>query len=97
MGAGNQFRMIGSAFGLSITTSVFNTYVRAHLSALGIEDPMEALSKGSLDDIPSNLRDPAIQILSDGYNRQMLVLCGFAAAQLPAALLLWRRKQILTV
>ncbi|KAM7200712.1 Major facilitator superfamily domain containing protein [Naviculisporaceae sp. PSN 640] len=91
MGAGNQFRMIGSAFGLSITTSVFNTYTRARLSPLGIND---------LSDIPKaapSLHTEVMQILSDGYNRQMLVLCGFAAAQLPAALLLWRRKQILTV
>jgi hypothetical protein len=33
-------------------------------------------------------------VLAHGYNLQMIVLCGFAAAQIPAALLMWRKKQI---
>ncbi|KAM7191826.1 Major facilitator superfamily domain containing protein [Rhypophila sp. PSN 637] len=97
MGAGNQFRMTGSAFGLAITTSVFNAYIRAQLSELGVTNTLQGLSSDFLDALPGHLKDAASQILSDGYNRQMLVLCGFAAAQFPAALLLWRRKQIVTV
>lgn len=89
--------MIGSAFGLSTTTSVFNSYIRSHLSDLGVSDPLKDLSGGRLDTIPAQLRDQTRRILSDGYNRQMVVLCGFAAGQLLTALLIWRRKQVVTV
>ncbi|KAK3329249.1 MFS multidrug transporter-like protein [Apodospora peruviana] len=98
MGAGNQFRTMGSAFGLAITTSVFNSYNRSQFAKLGISDLLENLTKGdTLGAQPDDVQAVAVRILSDGYNRQMLVLCGFAAAQLPTMLLLWRRKQIVTV
>lgn len=95
MAAANQFRTMGSAVGLAIATSVFNGYTLHRLAGLGIN--------GSLDDIvtgqellPVAFREEARHILSEGYNRQMLVLCAFSAGQIPTALLLWKRKHIVT-
>jgi hypothetical protein len=39
MGAANQFRWMGSAFGLAIATAVFNGYTRSCLEVLGISGP----------------------------------------------------------
>ncbi|KAI1088164.1 putative efflux pump antibiotic resistance protein [Rostrohypoxylon terebratum] len=96
MASANQFRTMGSAMGLAIATSVFNGYVLPHLSILGIQDPAAALITGQ-QFLSADLQDEGRLILSEGYNRQMTVLCALSAAQIPAALLMWKRKQIVTV
>ncbi|KAI1409179.1 putative multidrug resistance protein fnx1 [Hypoxylon sp. FL1857] len=97
IGAGNQSRMIGTAIMIAISTSVFNSYVRPELFSLsGLTDtnPIAALEQG-LGNLPLDTQSQIRLILAKGYNRQMLVLCASAAAQIPSALLLWKRKQIL--
>jgi hypothetical protein len=93
MGAANQFRAMGSAIGLAIVTSVFNDYVGSQLLRLRINVPLSVIAthKASVSlAAQTELRG----ILSTGYNRQMLTLCAFGAAQVPAALLMWKRKQV---
>lgn len=94
MGAANQFRMMGSAMGLAIATSVFDSYVEPRLASIGITNPIEELTEVGFGQLQVALKDEARLILSEGYNRQMLVLCALSAAQIPAVLLLWKRKQI---
>ncbi|KAG8162130.1 hypothetical protein KVR01_007895 [Diaporthe batatas] len=96
MAAANQFRTMGSAVGLAIATSVFNGYTFSRLAGLGINSSLEDIITGQ-ELLPVALRNEARHILSEGYNRQMLVLCAFSAAQIPTALLLWKRKHIVTV
>ncbi|KAI1503030.1 putative multidrug resistance protein fnx1 [Biscogniauxia marginata] len=94
MGAGAQFRMIGSSIVLAISTSVFNTYARPHLEALlGISD-VDSLVGNSLTLLPQELQEEVRYTLSEGYNRQILVLCVSAALQIPASLLMWKKKQL---
>ncbi|CAH0056996.1 unnamed protein product [Clonostachys solani] len=96
MGAANQFRYMGSAFALAIVTSVFNGYTGSRLEGLGVPGLTQTLVAGHGTDLgDTDLEAEARRILSGGYNRQMLVLCGFAVAQVPAALLMWRKKQVL--
>ncbi|CAH0052188.1 unnamed protein product [Clonostachys solani] len=95
MGAANQFRYMGSAFGLAIATSVFNGYGMSRLRDLGIAEPTELFLAGESDILPESTQEVVRQILSEGYNRQMLVLCAFAAAQVPATLLMFKRKQVI--
>lgn len=98
MGAANQFRTMGSAFGLAITTSVFNGYTASQLGQLGIStDSNSVFSVAQLAELPAEVQVDVRTILSEGYNRQMVVLAALSAAQIPAALLLWRKKQIVTV
>ncbi|KXX79724.1 Multidrug resistance protein 3 [Madurella mycetomatis] len=82
MAIANQFRTMGSAMFLAIATSVFNGY-------LGITGDNAADFAGV-----SEQQEESRRMLSEGYNRQMLVLCAVSAAQIPATLLLWKRKQI---
>ncbi|KAK8064291.1 hypothetical protein PG996_008943 [Apiospora saccharicola] len=96
MGAGNQFRIIGSAIVIAICTSVFNGNMRAKLSTVEPSsfDVNSVSDLGGLASLPPNVQDTLKAWLSDSYNTQMFVLCGFAAAQVPAALALWKRNQI---
>ncbi|PHH70646.1 hypothetical protein CDD80_5877 [Ophiocordyceps camponoti-rufipedis] len=97
MGLAGQFRTMGSAFGLAIVTSVFNGYTGPRLASLGLSaevTSVEGLGTQRLSTITPEILADVRNILSEAYNRQMLVLCAFAAAQMPAALLIWKRKQL---
>jgi hypothetical protein len=98
MGAASQFRMMGSAIVVAISTSVFNSYVRPQLaSLLGLSvsgmDSLQSLSQ-YLGLLPVEVQENLRLTLAEGYNRQMLVLCVSAAAQIPAAFLMWKKEQI---
>ncbi|KAK8113577.1 MFS multidrug transporter-like protein [Apiospora sp. TS-2023a] len=97
MGAGNQFRMVGSAIVIAICTSVFNGNMRAKFGTVEPSWSFDINSVGDLGglaSLPLDVQDTLKAWLSDSYNTQMFVLCGFAAAQVPAALALWKRNQI---
>ncbi|KUI69429.1 hypothetical protein VM1G_04971 [Cytospora mali] len=97
MGAANQFRTMGSAFGLAIATSIFNGYTVAQLGNLEISDSGTSLAPAQLAALPLDTQLTVRTILSEGYDCQMLALAVLTAAEVPAALLMWRRKQIITV
>ncbi|OTA64073.1 putative multidrug resistance protein fnx1 [Hypoxylon sp. EC38] len=92
MGAGAQFRMIGSTMILAIATSVFNGYARSHLQAITGSSDTNALSQLSL--LHPDVQEQVRYALSEAYNRQNLVLCASAAMQIPASLLMWKKKQV---
>lgn len=92
IGAGAQFRMIGSAMILAISTSVFNGYTRPQLQALLGTSDTNALTQ--LASLPQALQEEVRYALSEAYNRQNIVLCISAAMQIPASLLMWKRKQV---
>ncbi|KAI1102716.1 putative multidrug resistance protein fnx1 [Jackrogersella minutella] len=93
MGAGAQFRMIGCAIILSIATSVFNGYARAQLQSILGDSDTNALTQ--LGTLPQELQEQVRYALTEAYNRQDLVLCASAAMQIPASLLMWKKKQVL--
>lgn len=94
MGAATQFRMMGGAVFLAVATSIFNDYVLPRLAELGILDTdariNEAGASAQMIEENSEIRE----VFAEGYRRQMLVLCAVSAAQVPAALLLWKKKQV---
>lgn len=97
LGTANQFRAMGGAIGLAVVTSVFNDYVGSQLSSLGIHvavtDLASLLTHGQLA-LTATEQDELRSVLSDGYNYQMVVLAAFGAVQIPLALLMWRRQQV---
>ncbi|KAI8952024.1 putative multidrug resistance protein fnx1 [Xylaria longipes] len=93
LGAGSQFRFIGGSIVLSISTSLFNSYVRPRLeSQLGISDP-DALIQ-ILPTLAPPVQDTVRHILATGYSRQIIVLAVSAGLQIPATLLMWKKKQL---
>ncbi|KAI0010709.1 putative multidrug resistance protein fnx1 [Xylariaceae sp. FL0662B] len=93
LGAGCQFRFVGSSMVLAISTSVFNSYARSRLEALlGVSDPDYLIPV--LFTLPQALQEQVRYTLAEGYNRQALALCISAALQIPASLLMWKKKQL---
>jgi len=97
MGTISQLRVMGGAIVLAIATSVFNSYTSPRLGDYLSRYDMtrnsvysaQGLAKfGAVD------REEVRAILATGFNRQMIVLTAFAAAQIPTAALLWRKKSI---
>ncbi|KAI0396977.1 major facilitator superfamily domain-containing protein [Xylariaceae sp. FL0594] len=96
MGSGAQFRSMGSSIVLAISTSVFNTDALPKLQKLlRVSNSDELLFSGaSLAALPPAVLAEARHVLAEGYNRQVLVLAVSAALQVPASLLMWKKKQL---
>lgn len=82
---------------LAIATSVFNSYctpqLTEYMARYDITRDMIYSAKGI--NVLNDVDQGAVRgILARGFNRQMIVLSAFAAAQIPATLLLWRKKPI---
>ncbi|KAI1775031.1 major facilitator superfamily domain-containing protein [Hypoxylon cercidicola] len=94
MGAADQVRTIGSVLGLSIVTSVFNGYVQPLLAGIGISSSDVVANLAQQRGVSDQLRQQINQILGEGYNKQMLAMVGFSAAQLLTVTLMWKREQV---
>jgi hypothetical protein len=97
MGTLSQLRVMGGAIVLAIATSVFNSYTSPRLVEYLSRYDMTTdavYSAQSLARLSAVDRDEVRSILAMGFNRQMIVLSCFAAAQIPTAALVWRGKQI---
>ncbi|KAK5988234.1 MFS-type transporter MFS54-like protein [Cladobotryum mycophilum] len=96
IGLATQCRVMGSAFGLAIVTSGFNGYLRSQLAKHGLPVNLaniEALlTKGQATFTP-DVAETIRNVLLEAYNRQMLVVCAFSAAQTLVVLLIWKRQQ----
>ncbi|KAJ8132387.1 hypothetical protein O1611_g1236 [Lasiodiplodia mahajangana] len=93
LGAGSQFRFMGGSIVLAISTSVFNSYVQPRLgSQLGVSDPDALIA--ILPTLPQAIQEQARHILAVGYSHQILVLAVSAGLQIPATLLMWKKKQL---
>lgn len=79
--------MMGSAITAAVANSVYNGYTKPRLVDLNISD-MAASSTST------TTKDMIKLIYAGGFNQQMVVLAAFAAAQIPAALLLWKKPQL---
>lgn len=89
-----QFRLMGGAIGLAIVTTVFNGIVRPKLEHTLSITQLGALlhSTAVIESFQPDLQSRVRNIFANGFNSQMRIMIGFGAAQIPAALLLWRRK-----
>ncbi|KAF2994210.1 hypothetical protein E8E14_000689 [Neopestalotiopsis sp. 37M] len=94
MGAGAQFRMIGSAMILAVSTSVFNSYAREHLQAYtGLSDVGAAIGS-HMASLPPDVQVEIRRVLSEAFNHQTLVLCASSVLQIPCSLMMWKKKQL---
>ena len=96
MGAGSQFRLMGSAVMVAVCTAVFNGAIRSRLADITGQADLNPLVNVSqyLGSLTAEQQDEIRQILAEGYNRQALVLCACAAVQVPTVLLLWKKTQV---
>lgn len=87
---------MGGAIGLAIVTSILNGFVSSRLSAFLPEDQVVALLQTSavVNSLSPEHQERVRAIFGRGYNIQMRILIGLAAAQLPSSALMWQKKQI---
>ncbi|PVH93343.1 MFS multidrug transporter-like protein [Periconia macrospinosa] len=96
LGSVLQSRNLGGALCVAITATIFNNYVRTHLGDILTQQALEAVlrSSQSITLLPVDIQDTVKQTFGKGSNLQFMVLVGFAAAQVPTNLLMWRQEQI---
>lgn len=97
LGAAIQFRIMGGAVGLAVVTTVFNSHVRPTLAGFLSREQAEALLKSAdaVKMLAPETQEIVKNAFASGYNLQMKILAGFAAAQIPSSILMWQKKQIL--
>jgi hypothetical protein len=100
-GVGNatlaQFRILGGTFAISIATAAATPFISSrllhHLSPTTVQTLLDRTE--GIVRLPEELQGVVRHIFADGYNLQMRILIGIAAAHVPATLLMWTRKGIL--
>jgi len=95
-GAIAQFRFLGGVIGLAIVTSVLNRFLTPKLLDILPPDQVHSLleSTNVLETFSEATQMTIRSTFGDGYNLVMKILVGFAVAQLPATLLMWKREPI---
>lgn len=96
MGAISQFRYLGGAIGLAIVANILNSFLNSRLSQLLSPEEVALLLQCSdvVQSFSPGLQEFIREAFGDGYNIMIKVLAGISAAQLPAAILMWKRNQI---
>ena len=101
-GAMIQFRQMGGAIGLTIGSSLLNSHLKSHLAPpLLSPDQLSRLlqSTSQIQTFAPQLQEVVRDVFASGYNLQMKVITGFAAAQFPAVMLMvkvlgWREVRV---
>jgi hypothetical protein len=97
MGSIGQFRVMGGVIGLAIITTAFNGLVRSRLSGLVSDSELETLLKSpeTIALFTPGIQDTIRTTFAQGYTLQVKILAGLAAGQIPTALLMWEKEQIM--
>lgn len=96
-GAISQFRILGGSLGLSTVICASSPSLRNHLEAIIGPTQTHLLLERTerLFLLPPEARALARRAFGESYNLQMTVLIGFAAATVPACILMWQRKAVI--
>jgi len=82
---------------LAIVTSVMNRWVRSELEIFLPIEQVELLLQRTdvISTLPEAAQSQVREIFGRGYNLQMKIMIGMAAAQVPSTLLMWTKKPIM--
>ncbi|KAL1970237.1 hypothetical protein VTN77DRAFT_5397 [Rasamsonia byssochlamydoides] len=97
-GAIIQFRFLGGAIGLSIASNVLNGMLKSHLRDVLSPEQLQMLLQDTaiIRTLSIQQQQAILAVFAQSYTIQFRIMIGFAAAQFPAAALLWRRGTQLT-
>jgi hypothetical protein len=92
-GALLQFRVLGGAIGLSIATSVMNSYFTNHLAKTLNQEQLSSLLKSTAEitDFPHVVQNQVLSTFLSGYNLQMRIIIASSCLQILVVFMLWRR------
>jgi hypothetical protein len=85
-----QIRFLGGAIGLAIASNILNGRLAQRLQGVLTSHELHLFLENvkSIESLSPRLQEAAKSVLASSFNTQLLVMIGFAAAQLPASLLL---------
>jgi hypothetical protein len=85
-----QLRFLGGAIGLAIASNILNGLLAHHLKGVLTSHELHLFLENvrSIRSLSPELQEDVKNVFAGSYNTQMVVMIGFAAAQLPATLLL---------
>jgi hypothetical protein len=88
--------MLGGALGLALVTAIMNSTLKSTLTNMLPQQQIALIFRTTqaIQDLPEPLRRAVREAFLDGYNTQLHILAGFAAAQVPATFLIWQKEQI---
>lgn len=89
--------MLGGILGLAIVTSVMNRWIRLPLLEILPSEQVKALleTTDALKSFPEATQLAVRELFGQGYNLQLKIMIGFAVAQIPATLMMWKKKPIM--
>ncbi|GLI77354.1 hypothetical protein PoHVEF18_005643 [Penicillium ochrochloron] len=90
-----QLRFLGGAIGLAIASNILNGHLAHHLQDILSPHELHLFLENvkSITNFSPQLQDTVKGFFAASYNTQLRVMIGFAAAQLPAVLLLIKPGQ----
>jgi hypothetical protein len=90
LAANSQFRYLGSAVGLGVVISVFNSQLRPELSSLLSPEQVAAVLRSAeiIKTLPEAQRIQVVEILASGYALQWKVTIALICGQVPASLMM---------
>ncbi|KAJ5956122.1 hypothetical protein N7501_010401 [Penicillium viridicatum] len=85
-----QIRFLGGAIGLAIASNILNGRLAKRLHGIMTSHELHLFLENvkSIKSLSPHLQEEVKDVLASSFNTQLLVMIGFAAAQLPATLLL---------
>ncbi|CBF75171.1 hypothetical protein AN3884.2 [Aspergillus nidulans FGSC A4] len=88
-----QFRVLGGAVGLSVATNLLNNAVQDRLQGQIGPDVLHRIMEdiSSMVSLPDSTQMSIRDAFADGYQRQLLMVLGFCAAEILALGMMWER------
>jgi hypothetical protein len=92
----SQFRVLGGLVGIAIVTSVATPYIRSRLVAIvALDLAHELLEKTeTIGLLSGDVLQSVKEAFAKGYNLEVVILIGFAVAQLPVTALMWTNQRV---
>ncbi|KAJ5218170.1 uncharacterized protein N7498_000269 [Penicillium cinerascens] len=92
-GAVVQFRFLGGALGLAIASNILNGRLVHHLQGILTPHQLHLFLENvkAINHLSPHLQEEVKRVFADSFTTQLRVMIGFAAASVPAALLLLKR------
>lgn len=88
--------MLGGALGLALVTAIMNSSLKHTLAQMLSAQQIAQVFRTTetIAHLPEPIQTRVREAFLNGYNTQLHILVGFAAAQTPATLLIWQKEPV---
>ncbi|THV49260.1 hypothetical protein BGAL_0204g00150 [Botrytis galanthina] len=95
-GALLQFRALGAAIGLGITSATMNNYLSSHLTHILTSEEITQIfhSISSITTFPPEVQLKVLHAFADGYQLQIQIMAAFSGLQVLLVAMFWEKPQV---